>query len=262
MRSGSSGEAGRPRLGRLVRVPDLHAPSGAGRALPRAQHPAAVGARSDLQYADRAAAVLVPVADGEPARPVGPAEPAGVRALHLHPRATPRKDTWSDEELDEFIEPLREPERARASQQIYRTFTLKEFPKLARGALRLAPAHHADAAALRREGLRDLDQASCAATSRTSTTSELELVPDTGHFIAEREARAGERAGARVPRRGQAGCEAPARRLLANRSGRPAREGEPGGTPEVKPAVWHRALEIRADTRSTNPDDRPELART
>ena len=44
-----------------------------------------------------------------------------------------RKDVWSQEDLDIFTEPLREPDRAHASVQLYRTFLTREFPSIARG---------------------------------------------------------------------------------------------------------------------------------
>jgi pimeloyl-ACP methyl ester carboxylesterase len=44
-----------------------------------------------------------------------------------------RKDAWTDEDLDAFTDPLREPARANASVQLYRTFITREFPAIARG---------------------------------------------------------------------------------------------------------------------------------
>src|SRR5207244_666119 len=44
-----------------------------------------------------------------------------------------RKDVWSQEDLDIFTEPLREPDRAHASVQLSRTFLTREFPRIARG---------------------------------------------------------------------------------------------------------------------------------
>jgi pimeloyl-ACP methyl ester carboxylesterase len=97
---------------------------------------------------------------------------------------TPRKDTWSDEELDQFIEPLREPERAHATMQLYRTFTLREFPKVARGAydsLRLTTPTRllfgVDDFAISTAFLRGYEP--------YVDDFEIELVRDTGHFIAE-----------------------------------------------------------------------------
>jgi pimeloyl-ACP methyl ester carboxylesterase len=91
---------------------------------------------------------------------------------------------WSREELDEFAKPLSEPERARASQQIYRTFTFKEFPKLARGAydsLRLTTPTRLIVGekdpVIRKTFLRGYQQ--------FVDDLEVEFLPDTAHFVAE-----------------------------------------------------------------------------
>jgi pimeloyl-ACP methyl ester carboxylesterase len=98
--------------------------------------------------------------------------------------ATPRKDTWSDEELDEFIEPLREPERARSTQQIYRTFTLKEFPKLVRGAYN---SFRLTTPTLLLFGAKDFAISTKFLQGYEPYVDDfrLELVPDTGHFIVD-----------------------------------------------------------------------------
>jgi pimeloyl-ACP methyl ester carboxylesterase len=94
--------------------------------------------------------------------------------------------TWTKDELDEFAYPLREPDRARASQQIYRTFAFHEFPKLARGAydsFRLTTPT--------RLLVGDKDPV----VTRTLLRGyepyvddfEFEIVPDTGHFVAEQQ---------------------------------------------------------------------------
>jgi pimeloyl-ACP methyl ester carboxylesterase len=97
---------------------------------------------------------------------------------------SPRKDTWSDEELDEFIEPLREPERARATQQIYRTFTLREFPKLARGAY---DSFRLTTPTLLLFGDEDFAASKSFLRGYESFVDDfkLEFVPDTGHFIVD-----------------------------------------------------------------------------
>ncbi len=43
-------------------------------------------------------------------------------------------DAWSEEELESFVSQWREPDRARACVQVYRTFLTREFPQIARGA--------------------------------------------------------------------------------------------------------------------------------
>lgn len=120
------------------------------------------------------------------------ASPLGYRLLtkrsHLLRRglrsASPRADTWTDQELDEFIQPLQEPARARATQQIYRTFTLREFPKLARGAYesyRLTTPTHL------LFGEKDFASGTALLSGYEPYVDDfkLELVPDTGHFIVD-----------------------------------------------------------------------------
>jgi pimeloyl-ACP methyl ester carboxylesterase len=99
-------------------------------------------------------------------------------------RGTSAEDAWSDDDLAAFTEPLREPERAHASVQLYRTFLLREFPSIARGryaSLRLTTP------TLLLFGTKDF-----AISTRFLRGYEpfvddftLELVPDAGHFIAE-----------------------------------------------------------------------------
>jgi pimeloyl-ACP methyl ester carboxylesterase len=94
----------------------------------------------------------------------------------------PGKGTWSEEELGEFVAVLQEPARARATQQIYRTFTLSEFPKLARGAynsLRLVTP------TLLLIGERDFTRRLVGDYEPFVDDLELEIVPDAGHFLAD-----------------------------------------------------------------------------
>jgi pimeloyl-ACP methyl ester carboxylesterase len=94
----------------------------------------------------------------------------------------PSKGTWSEAELDEFVEVLREPARARATQQIYRTFTFREFPKLARGAhdsLRLTTP------TLLLIGERDFTRRFVSGYEPFVDDLEIEIVPDAGHFLAD-----------------------------------------------------------------------------
>jgi pimeloyl-ACP methyl ester carboxylesterase len=94
--------------------------------------------------------------------------------------------TWTVDELDEFALPLREPDRARASQQIYRTFAFREFPKLARGAY--------DSVRLTTP-TRLLVGEKDPVVTRTFLRGfepyvddfEFEIVPETGHFVAEQQ---------------------------------------------------------------------------
>jgi pimeloyl-ACP methyl ester carboxylesterase len=56
--------------------------------------------------------------------------PAFVRTVFRRGSAT---WVWSEEELDAFVAQFSEPERARATVSLYRTFQLKEAPAIARG---------------------------------------------------------------------------------------------------------------------------------
>jgi pimeloyl-ACP methyl ester carboxylesterase len=98
--------------------------------------------------------------------------------------STKPSGVWSDEELAAFTEPLREPARANATVQLYRTFLTREFPKIARGAydaLRLTTPtlllFGADDFAISTSFLRGYEP--------YADDLVLELVPDCGHFIAE-----------------------------------------------------------------------------
>jgi pimeloyl-ACP methyl ester carboxylesterase len=48
-------------------------------------------------------------------------------------RGSAREMSWSEEELEAYLAPLRERARARASVRLYRTFLLREMPRIARG---------------------------------------------------------------------------------------------------------------------------------
>jgi pimeloyl-ACP methyl ester carboxylesterase len=98
--------------------------------------------------------------------------------------STKDKETWTDAELDEFIEPLREPARAEATVQLYRSFLLREFPKIAQGAyesLRL------ETSTLLLFGVDDFAISTSMLRGYEPYVDDfmLELVPDCGHFIAE-----------------------------------------------------------------------------
>jgi pimeloyl-ACP methyl ester carboxylesterase len=98
--------------------------------------------------------------------------------------ATSPGKVWSDEELDAFIEPLREPERTRATVQLYRTFLLREFPRIARGrydSLRLTTP------TLLLFGAKDFAISTSFLRGYEPFVDDfkLELAPDNGHFIAE-----------------------------------------------------------------------------
>jgi pimeloyl-ACP methyl ester carboxylesterase len=98
---------------------------------------------------------------------------------------SPSPQAWTEEDLLAYSRPLQEPARAHASQQLYRTFLLKEFPAIAAGRYQkerlTVPARmlfgvddFAISPALLRRDTREF-----------ADDFEIEFVPDTGHFITE-----------------------------------------------------------------------------
>jgi pimeloyl-ACP methyl ester carboxylesterase len=89
-----------------------------------------------------------------------------------------------DEDIEAFLEPLREPARARASVQIYRTFQLREFLPVVRGryrSMRLKTKtlllHGVDDPVIKPSFLEGYES--------YTDDMKLELVENCGHFIAE-----------------------------------------------------------------------------
>jgi pimeloyl-ACP methyl ester carboxylesterase len=92
---------------------------------------------------------------------------------------------WSDDDIAAFTAPLQEPARARASQQLYRTFLLKEFGPVAAG------RYHETRLTVPTKLLFGTDDFAIPKSFFTRPTEEfaddftIEFIPDTGHFIAE-----------------------------------------------------------------------------
>jgi pimeloyl-ACP methyl ester carboxylesterase len=120
------------------------------------------------------------------------ASPLGPRVLRSRPGFvrwfirgfSPRKESWTEEDLNQFAHALQEPERARASQQIYGTFAFKEFPKIARGeynSLRLTTPTlllvGEQDPVVRKNLLRGYEP--------FVDDLKIEFFPDAGHFIVE-----------------------------------------------------------------------------
>jgi pimeloyl-ACP methyl ester carboxylesterase len=102
-----------------------------------------------------------------------------VDRLHaLHP------DAWTPEDLETFAAVLREPARARASVQLYRTFLLRELLPYVRGGRR---GHRLTVPTVLLHGTRDLavDHRRLGDWREWADEMTVELRGDSGHFIAE-----------------------------------------------------------------------------
>jgi pimeloyl-ACP methyl ester carboxylesterase len=107
--------------------------------------------------------------------------PEFVRGLFRHWSAI---DAWSDEELMAFVEPLRQPSRARASARYYRTFVLAELPALLAGRYR---RQRLRTPTLQIFGAADgvIRPYQLGGYEDHADRMELQLVPGIGHFIAD-----------------------------------------------------------------------------
>lgn len=108
------------------------------------------------------------------------------RAVELLLRAdNVHRDAFADADLAAFSEVLREPERARASSLLYRDFLLHEMPGIVRGRYASVPLTVPTHLLF---GLRDGALGGGLASAppqRPGDPFTLELVEDSGHFIAE-----------------------------------------------------------------------------
>jgi len=91
---------------------------------------------------------------------------------------------FTDEELEAFEAPLRDPVRARATAKYYRSFQLKDLPKLSSGrynAMRL----RVPTLLLFGTGDAVMTPSMLEGYQDHADDMRVELVPDTGHFIAD-----------------------------------------------------------------------------
>jgi pimeloyl-ACP methyl ester carboxylesterase len=118
------------------------------------------------------------------------ASPAGPRLIkgdfldRLFQRSV-REGALSPEERRAFVEPFREPARAHASQQIYRTFLTREFGPVGAGRYN---KHRLTVPTKLMFGEDDFAIPKRMVTgdfSRYADSLEVEFVPDTGHFIVD-----------------------------------------------------------------------------
>jgi pimeloyl-ACP methyl ester carboxylesterase len=91
---------------------------------------------------------------------------------------------WSAEEREIFLGQFREPERARASVQYYRSFQLREIPALLRGRYR-GSRLSTPTKVLFGTGGQVMDARALDASSRLADAMDYELVDGAGHFIAD-----------------------------------------------------------------------------
>lgn len=95
-----------------------------------------------------------------------------------------RPEAWTEADLEAFAAPLREPARARATKLMYRTFVLRELPAIARGRYR---AERLTVPTRILFGERDPAISTRLLEGHEHHADDLsvELVPDSGHFIAD-----------------------------------------------------------------------------
>ena len=94
------------------------------------------------------------------------------------------KERVSPDEWRHFVDQFREPERANATVQIYRTFLTREMPGIARG--RYADTR-LEVPTLYLHGEHDpvVKAENFEPVSRHADDFRIEIVPDAGHFVAE-----------------------------------------------------------------------------
>ena len=99
-------------------------------------------------------------------------------------RAAAHPDTFSEYDLRAFSERFRDPARARATEQLYRTFQLREQVPLARGRYR---SQRLQTPTLLLFGTRDpvIPIRMLDGYEPYADDMQVELVPEAGHFIAE-----------------------------------------------------------------------------
>jgi pimeloyl-ACP methyl ester carboxylesterase len=100
-------------------------------------------------------------------------------------RAVKRPDTFTDEEIREFTEPLREPDRARATVQLYRTFLTREFGPVAAGRYNKKRLTVPTRLLFGEDDFAIPKRMVSGDFSRYADHLEVEFVADCGHFIEE-----------------------------------------------------------------------------
>jgi pimeloyl-ACP methyl ester carboxylesterase len=93
-------------------------------------------------------------------------------------------ETWSEAERESFLGQFREPARARASVQYYRSFQLRELVPLVRGRYRRRRLRTPTRVVFGTDD-RTMNPRGLEAARRGAEDLTVELVPGVGHFIAE-----------------------------------------------------------------------------
>jgi pimeloyl-ACP methyl ester carboxylesterase len=95
-----------------------------------------------------------------------------------------QREVWDDATIHAFSDTFTEPARARAAVQVYRTFTLREAPEIARG--RYAKTRlEVPTKLLFGKGDQALPYSLLQGYEKHADAMEVELVDDCGHFIAD-----------------------------------------------------------------------------
>jgi pimeloyl-ACP methyl ester carboxylesterase len=95
-----------------------------------------------------------------------------------------QKKVWDDATIHAFSDTFTEPARAHAAVQVYRTFTLREAPEIARG--RYAKTRlEVPTKLLFGKGDQALPYSLLQGYERHADAMEVELIDDCGHFIAD-----------------------------------------------------------------------------
>jgi pimeloyl-ACP methyl ester carboxylesterase len=118
------------------------------------------------------------------ASPAGPRLIQGNFVQQMFERAV-KPGALSAEERREYVEPLREPARARASQRLYRTFLTREFGRVGAGRYNKRRLTVPTKLLFGEDDFAIPKRMVTGDFSRYADRLEVELVPDTGHFIVD-----------------------------------------------------------------------------
>jgi pimeloyl-ACP methyl ester carboxylesterase len=99
--------------------------------------------------------------------------------------SSPNAQAWSQADVDAFVRPLQQPARAHATQQLYRTFLLKEIGPTAAGRYQKTRLTIPTLILFGTEDFAISKEFFTRPTHEFADDLQIEFVPDTGHFIAE-----------------------------------------------------------------------------